>query len=84
LPPQKYTVSSAVSFSEKLKSIVIAGFFGCCFLREFLKTVKTIKINNKCIRPLFLRKRGYAEKPTKEPTKKLQIDREQCAIYLIL
>jgi hypothetical protein len=66
LPPQKYTVASAVSFSEKLKSIVIAGFFGCCFLREFLKTVKTIKINNKCIRPLFLRKRGYAKKPTKE------------------
>ena len=53
-------------FSENLKSIVSAGFFGCWVSSELLKTVKTIKINNKCIRPLFLRKRGYAKKPTKE------------------
>ena len=26
----------------------------------FVKTIKTIKIINKCIRPLFFRKRGYA------------------------
>ena len=56
-------------FYENLKSVVGAGFLGCYFLRKFLKTIKTIKMNNKCIRPLFLRKRGYAEKPTKEPTK---------------
>jgi hypothetical protein len=66
LPPQKYTIASAVRFFENLKSIVSAGFFGCWVSSELLKTVKTIKINNKCIRPLFLRKRGYAKKPTKE------------------
>ena len=63
LPPQKYTIASAVRFSKHLKSLVSAGFFGCRLLSRLLKT---IKINNKCIRPLFLRKRGYAKKPTKE------------------